>query len=154
MTTINSDEARQQAPGGWGLFRREKRSHLDLGLAVGSPLVAVAAFALNMGWVRVMMLLTTLPLVMLVLSLILGLVVYWRRYRSKVFSALCITHPLSYILLSDVGDHGPWQIFFGLVSISPAFSAVGDVLSVLAVVCMVLTFGLALTLGVQTWKRR
>ena len=153
MTTIKSDEALEQASGGWGLYRREKRSHLDLALAVGSPLVTVAAFALNMGWVRVMMLLTTLPLLLLLLSLILGLVVYWRRYRSKVFSALCITHPLSYILLSDVGDHGPWQIFFGLVSISPT-NAVGDVLSALAVVCMVLTFGLALKLGGQIWKRR
>ena len=154
MSTPSATEKHESNVQDWGLYRHKERDLRVLAATVSSLLLTLAAFVLNMGWVRFILVFTALPLIAFGLHLILGLILYWRRQRSRLFQALCVLHPLSYVLLSDVGDVDPPRIFFGLVKVAPAWSGLDTLLSGLAALCMLLTLGSLARLVVQLWRTR
>ena len=121
------------------IAQRQHRRLGDLILLFGSLGVAVAAYVLNMGWWRVFILFTATPIVLALLHLIVGLMVYWLRVRSTAFHALCITHPLAYMLLYDFGDIGDPYLFFGLIELDETQHWIGEVLAYMAGLSLVLS---------------
>lgn len=148
-------EVGQSAPARqWALKQRDTREASDLLFTLGSLLLAVAAFVLNMGWMRVMLLLSTLPFILVLLQCVLGIILYIKKVRARFFDLMRIAHPLSYLLLHDVNDAEGGYILFGLIDLSSEASSAVDAL--LPIVGLGLMASLASGIGVvvQLWRTR
>ena len=107
-----------------------------------------------MGWIRFVLLFTTMPLVVMGLYTFVGWMVYWQKWRSWLFYAVSVLHPLSYILLYDSGDSGPSYIFFSLIPVEEEAEDFAQLLAGFAMLSFALSIGLLLMLIVQMWLSR
>ena len=100
MTDMNTDEHRP-----WALRTLESRSNSDLLVTASSLFVALCAFVFNMGWIRFMLVFTTLPFLLFGAEMMLGILMYFKRLRARAFDVLRLCHPLAYVLMQDYGDN-------------------------------------------------
>ena len=137
----------------WAVQRRATWQPLDLVAGFGSLAVTVAAFVLNLGWARVALMLTAVPLVLVLWHGVLTLVVVGMRLKVRAFHALCLTHPLAYLLLPDVADIGPTTLAFGQVRLT-AVPALAETLVVVAMALLLGTLLLCAAVSAQVWRDR
>ncbi len=154
MTSIDSQESKGGGSRWWSLVRRDKCSRVDLGILIFSVVMTLAAFVFNMGWIRLIFLFTTMPLILMGLYVCLGCVVYWEKWRSPLFYAASLFHPLSYILLYDSGDRAPSYIFFGQVPVDSSSEDFAQLLAVFAMLSFAMSFLALFMLIVQMWLSR
>ena len=151
MQTSDSIETQDGATRWWFLVRREKRSHLDLAILFCSVVMTLAAFVFNMGWIRLIFLFTTMPIILMGLHISVGWTLYWKKWRAKLFYAASIFHPLSYILLYDSGDSAPAYMFFGLLPVEGDTEDFAKFLAIFAMLSFAASFGALLTLIIRMW---
>ena len=154
MTSIESKEAKGGGSRWWSLVRRDKRKRADLGILIFSVVMTLAAFVFNMGWIRFIFLFTAMPLILMGLYVCVGCVVYWEKWRSRLFYAASLFHPLSYILLYDSSDSGPSYIFFGQVPIDSSGEDLANLLVVFAMLSFAISFLVLFMVIVQMWLSR
>ena len=156
MKSIESIDTEGSTKRWWSLVRRETRSRRDLVILCCSLVLTFAAFVFNMGWIRLIFLFTTMPIILMGLYTCVGYGIYWNKWRTKLFYAASVFHPLSYILLYDSGDHGPAYLFFGLIPIESNDEDFAQFLVMFAVLSFIASFGTLFTIMIQMWltKRR
>ena len=149
MTDMNPDEHRP-----WALKTLESRSNSDLLVTASSLFVVLCAFVFNMGWIRVMILFSTLPFLLFGAEMMLGILMYFKRLRARAFDVLRLCHPLAYVLMQDYGDSEPGYIFFGLVDLHGGLSDLGDVLMMFAILALMASVISPAILLKQLWSSR
>ena len=112
MTISSPSRLAERVRTWWALRLREKPSSWDLAVATAGAVVTLAAFLINMGWFRFILLGLMIPPIFLGFYLVLSMQIYWRRYQSRVFYAVSISQPLAYILLPDFLRRGVRVHFF------------------------------------------
>ena len=154
MTSNDWPEPADSTPSRFSLHRRDTRDLRLIVVTFCSLAMTLLAFALNMGWFRFMLLFTVLPFLLVGLHVLIGAVMYWKKWGSRLFYAASVLHPLGYVLLFDGGDVGTMYIFFGLIPLEPEYEIVGEVLAIFAAVAWVAAGGLLVTLMVQMWRAK
>ena len=149
MTDKNTAEHRP-----WALRTLESRSNSDLLVTASSLFVALCAFVFNMGWIRIMLLFSTLPFLLFGAEMMLGLLMYFKRLRARAFNVMRLCHPLTYVLMQDHGDSEPGYIFFGLVDLNGGLSDLGDGLMFLAILALMASVISPAILLKQLWSAR
>ena len=115
-------------------------------------MVTLAAFVFNMGWIRLIFLFTTVPVILMGLHTFVGFAIYSHKWRSNLLYVVSILHPLSYMLLYDSGDRGPAYIFFGQIPVEANNEEAAQALVGFAALAFAASFGVLLTLKIQMWK--
>ena len=151
MQSNDSTETPESAARWWTLQRRENRKHLDLAILFFSVVMTFAAFVFNMGWIRLIFLFTTMPIILMGLHISVGWTIYWKKWRAKLFYAASIFHPLSYMLLYDSGDRAPAYMFFGLLPVEGDTEDFAKFLAIFAMLSFAASFGALLTLVIRMW---
>ena len=136
----------------WSLVRRENRKHRDLAILFCSVVMTFAAFVFNMGWIRLIFLFTTMPIILMGLHTFVGFAIYWQRWHAKLFYVASIFHPLSYILLYDSGDRAPAYIFFGQIPVESDGEGAAQFLVIFAMLSFMAAFAALITLKIQMWR--
>jgi len=154
MSSTDSQEASVKRTRWWSLVRREKHRTLDLVIAICSVILTLAAFIFNMGWIRLIILFTTVPVLAMLLYMSVSLSVYGQRWKAPLFYAASVLHPLSYMLLYDSGDRAPAYLFFGLIPVEGATEDLAKLLAVFAFLSFWMSVGFMLALLVQFWRSR
>ena len=149
MTDMNTDEHRP-----WALRTLESRSNSDLLVTASSLFVVLCAFVFNMGWIRFMLVFSTLPFLLFGAEMMLGILMYFKRLRARAFDVLRLCHPLAYVLMQDYGDSEPGYIFFGLVDLHGGLSDLGDVLMMFAILALMASVISPAILLKQLWSAR
>ena len=154
MQTTDSNQTQDGPRRWWSLVRRETRNRRDLAILFGSVVMTLAAFVFNMGWIRLIFLFTTMPIILMGLHTFVGFAVYWQRWHAKLFYVACILHPLSYILLYDSGDSAPAYIFFGQIPVEADGEGAAQFLVIFAMLSFMASFAALITLKIQMWLSR
>ena len=109
------EPSRRSADNIFTFTTRTNYHFFDLFVLFFSLMMTVAAFVLNMGWVRFMLFFLLLPPLLVGVHFVVGILVFWRKGKSNVFYALCNLHPITYLLLPDISDSGPEYVFFSII---------------------------------------